>query len=79
MKPSSTYYHQVQHTLGVLQLRECDFVIWTNVDILVVPVTFDENLWSTTVLPLTKVHKELIVPEYFAMRAPRDLHQLELD
>lgn len=79
LKPSSPYYHQVQHTMGILQLKECDFVIWTDVDIMIIPVSFDENFWNTIAPILKKVHRELFMPEYFLMRTPRNLHPIEME
>lgn len=79
LKRSSPYYHQVQHTMGVLQLKECDFVIWTDVDIMIIPVSFDENFWNTMAPILKKVHRELLMPEYFLMRTPRNLHPIEME
>ncbi|KAK3926074.1 Serpentine receptor class gamma-8 [Frankliniella fusca] len=56
-------------SLDILQLPECDFVVYSEKDdkpnILIVPVLYTEDFWKEKRERLKRIHRELIVPEFF--------------
>jgi hypothetical protein len=40
------YYDQIQVTMAVCDLQSCDFVVWTQEDIIAVNVPFDPRYWA---------------------------------
>lgn len=79
LKQEHTYYYQIQFSLGILGIEDADLVIYTLKDILVIPVKFDSNWWNNNVHQLKEFHHNVLVPEYFLMRTPRNLLPFEID
>ena len=67
VKRSSNYYYQVQSEMAIMGCKWCHFVVWTEVDIFVEEIAFDERLWSNIVFPkLQSFYLNVIVPEILA-------------
>lgn len=67
------YYDQVQFSMGLLNIPECDLFLWTEKSSLTVPVPFDNDRWLSLNKSLFNFHWQYLVPEYFAQRTPRNL------
>ncbi|KAE8737556.1 hypothetical protein FOCC_FOCC016992 [Frankliniella occidentalis] len=78
LKDTHKFYCQIQLSLGILKLKEADLALWSIKDILVVPVPFDKNFFDALVVKITKLHREVIVPEFWEMRVPRKLNPIRL-
>ena len=63
LKTTASYYFQVQHQMFVCELKLCDFVVWTEKGLFVVPVAYNEEFvlnmcqkvecfWLNHVLPV---------------------------
>lgn len=79
LKANHPYYDQVQLQMGMMEdIDECDFFLWTQHGSIIVPVTFDVDRWTTLRNGLLQFHREVLVPDYFAMRAPRKLTPITL-
>ena len=64
LKRSSNYYYQVQAEMAIMGCKWCHFVVWTEVDIFVEEIAFDERLWSDIVFPkLQSFYLNILVPE----------------
>ncbi|XP_023930360.1 uncharacterized protein LOC106151446 [Lingula anatina] len=65
LKPFSTegYYEQVQALMYILKLNKCEFVIWTNVDMMVIEVGYNAEFCQKKLLPgCVSFFKQYIVP-----------------
>ena len=47
LKKTNPYYTQVQMYLGIYQLKNAKFVVWTPKDILILDISFDENFYNS--------------------------------
>ena len=64
LKTNHKYYFQVQGSLGILQLKWSDFVVYTKKDLHVERIFFDNELWEKTMLPeLTGFYFEYVFPQ----------------
>lgn len=79
LKPNHAYYDQIQFSMGIMNLPECDFFVWTDQSTITVTVPFNENRWMELKQKLEAFHLKYLVPEYFAMRTPRELHPIRID
>ncbi|KAE8738242.1 hypothetical protein FOCC_FOCC016288 [Frankliniella occidentalis] len=79
LKQSSSYYFQVQMNMALIEVHECDFVVWSPLDILIIPILFDKDFWSEKLPKIVSSHRKILLPEYFAARARRNLRPLILD
>lgn len=50
-----SYYYQVQTQLGASNNKSCFFVVWTNCDIHVEMIVFDELFWTDMALTYMKL------------------------
>ncbi|KAK3917094.1 Ubiquitin carboxyl-terminal hydrolase 36 [Frankliniella fusca] len=78
LKRNHPYYDQVQVQMGVLEFSKCDLYVWTPMGSECVTVKFDPERWNELKTALQKFHWEVLIPEYFLMRAPRGLHPIAL-
>lgn len=78
LKKNHAYYDQIQLSMGLMDLDKCDFVVWTEANFVTLHVPFDEERWLVLKKALTHFHKEYLVPEYFAMKTPRELKPVHL-
>ena len=51
LKKCHNYYYQIQGQLAILNLKWCDFVVWTTVDLHVERVKADREFWLKQCLP----------------------------
>lgn len=58
LKASHSYFTQVQCQLAVTGLRRADFVVFTKKETVIVPVTFDPQLWKDTLSKLERFYTE---------------------
>ena len=69
LKRKHKYYHQVQGELAIIGMPWCDFVVWTEGGLVVVRISFDEDLWKRVMLPkLTQCYCDHVVPEILCRR-----------
>ena len=59
--PSHNYYHQVQGQLHVMNKDCCDFVVWTNVDMVVVRIGRDRE-WTEKLSKITDWYFDTFIP-----------------
>jgi hypothetical protein len=75
---SSGYFEQVQGCMALVEVRHCDFVVWTQRGVLVVPVAFDDDYWNNILLPnLKKIFESHVVPEILTERIKNGLKLFE--
>uniref|UniRef100_A0A8C5PAV4 YqaJ viral recombinase domain-containing protein n=1 Tax=Leptobrachium leishanense TaxID=445787 RepID=A0A8C5PAV4_9ANUR len=70
------YYTQVQCQLAVTNMQHADFVVYTNKDLAVVPVTFNAELWKETEPKLEKFYYEAVLPKLNGRG--KDIRELEV-
>lgn len=58
LKTSHSYFTQVQCQLAVTRLQRADFVVFTLEETVIVPVTFDPELWKDTLSKLERFYEE---------------------
>ena len=64
LKRNHNYYYQVQGSLGILQLKWSDFIVYTKKGLHVERIHFDDKLWKQTMLPqLTEFYFEYVFPQ----------------
>lgn len=71
LKTSHCYYTQVQCQLAVTGLQHADFVVYTQKELAVVPVTFDPDMWEETLSKLQMFYTDAVLP-YLRAKAPLD-------
>lgn len=79
LKKEHPYYYQIQFSLSILGMDEADLVIYTLKGFMVLTIKWDMQWWEDNVEKLKKLHRTLIVPEYFLIRTPRGLLPIEVD
>ena len=79
LKPNHKYYDQVQFTMGMLKLPECDLFLWTDKGSITVTVPFNRDRWDKLRSSSKNFHWDYLVPEYFMMRSPRELELTTLE
>lgn len=62
------YYEQVQGAMAICGLHECDFIVWTKVNFIVLTVEFDHKMWSSLLNSLASFFQDHIVPEILTGR-----------
>ncbi|KAM3932607.1 uncharacterized protein RB166_005619 [Leptodactylus fuscus] len=62
LKPQHSYYTQVQCQMAVTGISNADFVVYTNRETAVVPVTFDLEFWKATEPKLERFYTEAVMP-----------------
>ncbi|KAK3917330.1 Ubiquitin carboxyl-terminal hydrolase 4, partial [Frankliniella fusca] len=78
LKKDHVYWYQVQMSLGILQLEECDFIVWSPKGMHKETIKFHLETWLNLTQKLVALHNSLLVPEYFLMRTPRKLEPILL-
>ncbi|KAK3910032.1 Exonuclease [Frankliniella fusca] len=73
LKKNHAYMYQIQMSMGILKLKECDFVVWSPKKIFIQTVQFNWKMWEEICSLLIPLHHRLLVPEYFLKRTPRQL------
>lgn len=73
LKKTHPHYYQVQFQMDVMKVQRCDYVVWSRFGFLIIPVRYDKDFWVPKRDRLHKLHRELLVVEYFQKRAVRRL------
>ncbi|KAK3924632.1 Translocation and assembly module subunit TamB [Frankliniella fusca] len=73
LKRDHAYMYQVQMSMGLLELKECDFVVWSPKNMFLQTIKFDRKMWEKMCAIFIPLHNRLLIPEYFLMRTPRKL------
>lgn len=74
MKESHSHYHQIQLQLLVTERTYCDFVLYAaEGPVSIERINRDEQLMSEILNHLSTFWFQVIAPEIFEMRVPRDL------
>ena len=56
------YYSQVQGEMAIKNCLLCHFVVWTMLDIIIIPVYFDKVFWESVLfLKLVSYFKETVI------------------
>ena len=60
--------------MAIMGCKWCHFVVWTEMDIFVEEISFDERLWHDTVFPkLQSFYLNVIVPEILTRRVQQSI------
>ena len=64
LKKNHNYYYQVQGAMATLNLQWRDFVVFTNKDLHVQRIYFDNVLWENVMVPeLTTFYFQYVLPD----------------
>ncbi|XP_034233521.1 uncharacterized protein LOC117640743 [Thrips palmi] len=78
LKQTHEYYYQIQMGMGLTECSSCDFFVWSKYGSILITVPFNESLWKEIRKKLALFHWEIMVPEYFAMKTPRNLTAIKI-
>lgn len=78
LKDKHKFWYQMQLYMGLLQVKECDFVVWSPKGMHIETINFDKEKFELMATTLKKIHREILVPEYFLQRTPRNLMPIRL-
>ena len=63
LKPKgNSYFDQIQGQMGISKIKECDLVIWSERQIQIVPVEFDDKYWESLSASLDSFHSKFVYP-----------------
>lgn len=79
LKREHEYYDQVQMCMGLTEMTECDFFVWSEKGYVNLTVPFDEERWDQIKESLDNFQWCYQMPEYFLMRTVRNLAPLRVD
>jgi len=65
LKSNHRYYSQIQGQMGISGFKQCDFVIYTNNDLQIVPVTFNPQFWKEMKQKLRHFYISKLIPFLF--------------
>ena len=63
LKKSNNYFYQIQGCMATLDVTWCDFVVFTNIDLHVERIYFDNEFWQKVVPELSSFYSEYMLPE----------------
>ena len=63
LKQHNNYFYQIQGCMATLNVSWCDFVVFTNVDLHVERIYFDNDFWQKVVPELSNFYSEYMLPE----------------
>jgi len=78
LKVHHKHYYQVQMQMDIMKMTECDYVVWSELGILVINVPYDPEFWRPRRMELLRIYEELFAPEFWLMRTPRGLLPITL-
>lgn len=78
LKRNHQYYFQIQTQMAITERKWCDFVIWTSKAYHVERIKYDANFIEPLLKHISNFHQNVLAPEYFEMRIPRDLKPFNL-
>ena len=74
LKRTSAYYFQVQGEMAIKKCTWAHFVVWTECDVFIEEILFDENQWNTVILPkLQSFYIQVLVPEILTRKIQQSL------
>ena len=80
LKQSSEYYYQVQQNLYILDIEDCDFVVYSPVgDPIILRIKFNPSWWEKEMVQILKSHRMYILPEFYSKRCFRNMPPLALE
>lgn len=79
LKRDHQYYFQIQLCLAIMELKSCDFIVWSKLGLSRETVERNESFISSLTKKLLTIHKNVLLVEFFEMRLPRDLKLLDLN
>ncbi|KAF5283655.1 hypothetical protein FQR65_LT13779 [Abscondita terminalis] len=82
LKSNHPYLYQVVTSMLVFEVPICDFVVWSNINILVFQVKLEKIetiVIDNILIKLKKVYYNMYIPELFLMKVPRNLTVFELE
>ena len=62
IRKNHIHYFQVQTGMAVCGLKQCDFVVFTNMGIFLAKVEFDEEFWKGTISTVKLFYTKKIIP-----------------
>ncbi len=62
IRKNHIHYFQVQTGMAVCGLKQCDFVVFTNMGIFLAKVEFDEEFWKSTISTVKLFYTKKIIP-----------------
>jgi hypothetical protein len=63
LKKTHNYYYQIQGCMATLNVSWCDFVVFTNIDLHVERIHFDNDFWHKIVPELSSFYSKYLLPE----------------
>jgi hypothetical protein len=63
LKKTHNYYYQIQGCMATLNVSWCYFVVFTNVDLFVERIYFDNDFWQKIVPELSSFYSEYLLPD----------------
>ena len=61
-----THHYQCQGIMGITEISEIDFVVYTTRDIFIETICFDSNIWNNNILPcLTRFYFDFMKDKIF--------------
>ncbi|KAL3862316.1 hypothetical protein ACJMK2_008294 [Sinanodonta woodiana] len=78
LRKNHAYYFKIQTQLGIMGLKWCDFVIWSDIHLEKIRIQFDQDFWGSLSEKLISFHHKWLCPEFFEMRIPRRLMPMSL-
>ncbi|XP_077983622.1 uncharacterized protein LOC144438466 [Glandiceps talaboti] len=63
LDPSHQYYTQVQTQMALTETSLCDFIVYTDHGLLIIPVQFDQSFWDKVTRNIDLFYLKYIVPE----------------
>ena len=76
LKKSHAYFYQVQMQMAIMNLKWCDFVVWSAKGLIVLKIEFEPEFWDEIQPKLINFQHSQICPEFFEMRICRNLPPL---
>ena len=63
LKRTHNYFYQIQGCMATLNVRWCDIVVFTNVDLYIERIYFDNEFWQKVVPELSSFYSEYMLRE----------------
>ena len=71
------YYSQVQHEINIVDVKHCDFVVWTPKDFLVIRIEKDQEFINAMIEKCDSFWKEVIFPELMTQSIENSTKSIE--
>lgn len=78
LKRNHQYHYQIQTQMAITGRQWCDFVVWTAKGYHIERIKYDANFIEPILNRISIFHQNILAPEYFEMRIPRDLAPFDL-